>query len=468
MLFHTKDFLWFMALLLPLILLLPRFAVMGVLLGVSYVFYGFSSIAFIFLLLATSTIDYNIARYFESRPQERAIGITLSAVVNFSILGVFKYSNFFFSNINSAFTSFGLQDQLPLIEVMLPVGISFYTFQSFAYIVDVLMGRIQACKSYPRYLLYVAWFPQLVAGPIMRAKELMPQIENIENNISGMANRIPAAVTLFAEGWLRKCCADLLSQSSDVFFNNPTAATSGEAVIGIIAFGLQIYGDFSGYTKMAQGISWLFGVKLMENFNLPYAAIGIRDFWRRWHISLSTWFRDYLYIPLGGDRLGSSRTFFNIFLTMLLCGFWHGANWTFILWGMIHGGLLIAERMSGKFLQRIPKMVATILTLVLVFLAWVPFRAPDLSSMVECYAALANGGWERPALGFMLGLIGLIAMDTYYKLVGRDDYNALEDHEIEIYNDWKPSVMVSCCALAWFFAYTLNQNETSAFIYFQF
>jgi len=470
MLFHTVEFFWFMAAVLLLVLALPRLLTMWILLIASYVFYGWSGPWFVLVLVTSSTVDFFLARHFAARPQYWKLGIIVSAIVNFSLLGFFKYSNFAFSNVNSALLAAGFQENLPILHIILPVGISFYTFQSFAYICDVLTGRIQPQRSFPRFLLFVGWFPQLVAGPINRAGALMPQIETVEARITGMASRVPMAAALFAEGWIRKACADLVSPTSDAFFNNPAGATSAGALWGILGFGLQIYGDFSGYTKMAQGASWLFGIRLMENFNLPYAAASVREFWRRWHISLSTWFRDYLYIPLGGNRRGELRNYFNLVFTMLVCGMWHGANWTFLLWGALHGTLLILERVFGRAGALIPRPAGHVLTLIFVFLAWVPFRAPDIAATGASYAALGHGGWEWPALGFVIGALSLIAADVYYKRASRLDYDETcdEARAMKAVGEWKAAALVAACALLWSAQHILGQTKVASFIYFQF
>ncbi len=470
MLFHTVEFFWFMVAVVALVFILPRVATMPFLLAASYVFYGWSGAFFLLLLIASSVTDYALALFFAPRRRLWKLGIALSALVNFSLLGFFKYSNFAFSNVNSALQSFGLPSSLPMLDVVLPVGISFYTFQSFAYTVDVLTGRIAPCRSVVRFFLFVGWFPQLVAGPIMRAGDLLPEIEKIRERLRGMGQRVPAAATLFAEGWIRKACADFAAPVSDAFFRDPSSASSAGALFGILAFGLQIYGDFSGYTKMAQGASWLFGVRLMENFNLPYAASSIRDFWRRWHISLSTWFRDYLYVPLGGNRRGPVRHYFNLAFTMLVCGLWHGANWTFIAWGAAHGTLLIAERVLARWAGWVPKPLAHGLTLAFVFLAWVLFRAPDLHAAVESYRALFHGGWAWPPLGLVVAALGLIAADLYFRLEGRRDYAGLSDEPAPARPraEWRSAGMVAACVLLWSMAHVLGQNKVMSFIYFQF
>jgi alginate O-acetyltransferase complex protein AlgI len=470
MLFHTATYFWFLLAVIVGTFVLPRAVTAWFLIVASYIFYGWSGPPFVLLLLATSITDYSLARYFAPRRSKWKVGIAISAAVNFSLLGFFKYSNFALANVKPALAAFGVEMHIPEIDILLPVGISFYTFQSFAYTVDVLTGRIPACRSVRQFFLFVAWFPQLVAGPIMRAGELLPQLNDMRGKAETMAARVPAAVALFAEGWLRKACADLAAPASDAFFRDPASATTMGAVAGIVAFGLQIYGDFSGYSRMAQGSSWLFGVRLMENFNVPYAARGVREFWRRWHISLSTWFRDYVYVPLGGNRKGPVRTYFNLVLTMLLCGLWHGAAWTFILWGAMHAVMLVGERVLEGRVPALPAPLAHVATVVLVFLAWVPFRAPDLAATGAAYAALAHGGWQWPPLALVVALAGLVAIDLYVVRTGRRDYEHVRDEALALrsYGEWKASLLIATCALVWAVGHILGQNRAASFIYFQF
>jgi alginate O-acetyltransferase complex protein AlgI len=239
----------------------------------------------------------------------------------------------------------------------------------------------------------------------------MPQLVSLEERRAGFASRLPHAVALFAEGFIRKMAADLLSPIADGFFDVPSAASTSDAAFGILAFGLQIYGDFSGYSRMAQGVSHGLGVDLMENFDRPYAALSFREFWRRWHISLSTWFRDYVYFPLGGSRKGPGRERVNILATMLLSGLWHGAGWTFLIWGATHGILMVIESLGRGFWPRVPAALTRPLVLVAVFLAWVPFRAADFGSVLACYRALGHGGWAPPTLGFLFGAGLLVLVD---------------------------------------------------------
>jgi D-alanyl-lipoteichoic acid acyltransferase DltB (MBOAT superfamily) len=252
-----------------------------------------------------------------------------------------------------------------------------------------------------------------VAGPIERPGHLLPQLAVIGETRAGFTSRLPHAAALFAEGWIRKLAADVLSATADAFFDAPVGATTSDAVFGIAAFGLQIYGDFSGYSRMAQGASHALGVDLVENFDRPYAARSFREFWRRWHISLSTWFRDYVYFPLGGSRKGPARERANVVATMLLSALWHGAGWTFLLWGAMHGALMLLESLSRGFWQRAPAALTRPLVWVAIFLAWVPFRAADLGAVAECYGALGNGGWAPPSLGFLFGAAALVLVDLF-------------------------------------------------------
>src|SRR5579872_1513643 len=378
----------------------------------SYVFYGWAQPQYLLLIFSTSIIDYWVSNWFVNRRHLWRLGIVLSAIGNFGVLAYFKYANFFIENFQAALQAIGVHADPFMLKVILPIGISFHTFQSFSYIVDVLKGRYPPCKSPVLFLLYVCYFPQLVAGPIERAHQLLPQLARIPDIRFRMAERVPQAALLFAEGWLRKTFADWMALSANAFFRQKlVGATASEAAFGILAFGFQIYGDFSGYTRMAQGISWLFGVRLMENFNIPYAAVSFRDFWKRWHISLSLWFRDYLYIPLGGNQGSRLRGYLNLFLTMVISGLWHGAAWTFLLWGAMHGAFMAIERAGRDLGIRPPTIISRPLVLLLTFLAWVPFRAPSVRATIDCYRALGHPGWAWPSLNLVLAITGLVGCD---------------------------------------------------------
>lgn len=410
MLFHSADFAWFFVAVAVLYGLLGGRALLAALTAASYFFYGYAQPQYVVVLLSLTLSDYAIGLH-ASRFRARWHPVLLSGVVNFGTLAWFKYAGFALDSAGAVASLLGLRAELPRLELLLPIGISFHVFQSFAYVVEVVHGRIAACPSFVRYALYVSWFPQLVAGPIERPARLMPQLATIEGRKAGFASRLPHAAALFAEGFVRKLAADVLSVTSDYFFDAPVTATSAEAAFGVIAFGLQIYGDFSGYSRMAQGLSHAFGVELMENFDRPYAARGFRDFWRRWHVSLSSWFRDYVYIPLGGSGRGFARQQANVLATMLVSGLWHGAGWTFLIWGALHGALVMLENATPGFWRRSPALLLRPLVWLAVFLAWVPFRADGVSAMLACYAALGHGGWTPPSLGFLFGAATLLLCD---------------------------------------------------------
>ena len=402
MLFHTVDFAAFFGAVILLYGLLRGPWLLAALTAASYFFYGYIQPYYVVLLLLLTLSDYAIG-LVAGRFRARWHGVLVSFIVNFGALAYFKYANFGLDNARAALDFLGFHVEMPRVTAVLPIGISFHIFQSFAYVMDVLYGRIAPCRNFIHYALYVSWFPQLVAGPIERPGRLLPQLAAIEERKAGFTSRLPHAAALFAEGWIRKMAADVLSTSADAFFDAPAAASTSDAVFGVAAFGLQIYGDFSGYSRMAQGVSHAFGVDLMENFDRPYAARSFREFWRRWHISLSTWFRDYVYFPLGGNRKGAARERANILATMLLSGLWHGAGWTFLLWGAMHGALMLLESVSRGFWRRAPAAVTRPLVWLAVFLAWVPFRAADFGSVLACYRALGHGGWAPPSLGFLFG-----------------------------------------------------------------
>jgi len=401
-LFHTVDFAAFFGAVILLYGLLRGPWLLAALTASSYFFYGYVQPYYVVLLFLLTLSDYAIG-LLAGRFRQRWHGVLVSFIVNFGALAYFKYANFGLDNARAALDFLGFHVEMPRVTAVLPIGISFHIFQSFAYVMDVLYGRIAPCRNFIHYALYVSWFPQLVAGPIERPSRLLPQLAAIEERKAGFTSRLPHAAALFAEGWIRKMAADVLSTSADVFFDAPAAASTPDAVFGIAAFGLQIYSDFSGYSRMAQGVSHALGVDLMENFDRPYAARSFREFWRRWHISLSTWFRDYVYFPLGGNRKGAARERANILATMLLSGLWHGAGWNFLLWGAMHGALMLLEGVSRGFWQRAPAALTRPLVWLAVFLAWVPFRAADFGSVLACYRALGHGGWAPPSLAFLFG-----------------------------------------------------------------
>jgi D-alanyl-lipoteichoic acid acyltransferase DltB (MBOAT superfamily) len=369
MLFTTWAFWIFLVVVLALFYLSPRPARRYILLAASLYFYMSWNPRFVLLLLTLITVDYFAAIWIESRTgPRRQAALLLSLIANLGFLAYFKYTNFLLSIFR--------QSASPL-DIILPLGISFHTFQSISYVIDVYRGKQEPIRSYADYALFVSFFPQLVAGPIVRARNFFDDLFHWHPPTHEEFQR---GVTLAVFGLAKKLvCADQFAQLADRYFNAPVPGVL-PAVTGTLAFALQIFFDFSGYTDIAIGTALLFGFHFPENFRRPYLASSIADFWHRWHISLSTWLRDYLYIPLGGNRRGALLTYRNLLLTMTLGGLWHGASWNFVIWGVYHGVLLSIERLIfGKrehpaFL-RLP---FTILTFTMVSIGWVFFRARTL------------------------------------------------------------------------------------------
>src|SRR5215472_7786402 len=353
MLFHTWVFFAFFLIVYPVYLLVRRNnQLMNLwLMLASYTFYGWWNPWYLLLLFGTSAIDYVMVLLMQRSPRTRTFWLVISLVSNFGFLGYFKYSGFITENLNTFLAHAGLSARLPdpvaypnamlallgvpedrfFTQVILPIGISFHTFQSMSYTIDAYNGVIQTERSFVRFLTFVSFFPQLVAGPIERASNLLPQLQGTPK-IS--RQDITDGLSLFLVGFFKKVAlADYLAKYVDPVYGNPSQFQAPALILATVAFGWQIYFDFSGYTDMARGIAQLMGFRLMLNFNNPYTATGLGDFWNRWHISLSTWFKDYLYFPLGGSRGGAWRTYRNMFLTMVISGIWHGAACTFVIWG---------------------------------------------------------------------------------------------------------------------------------------
>src|SRR5580692_5794304 len=339
MLFDSPAYFLF---LIPVVLLYWRLnhrAQNIFLLLASYFFYGWWDWRFLALMIGSTTVDFLIGQKIapSSSDHHRKAWFVFSLILNFTILGVFKYFDFFAGSFVGALDKLGLHNiPLPLIRILLPPGISFYTFQEVAYIVDVYKGRIQPSRSFVQYGLFISLFPHLIAGPIQRPSHLLPQVQQPRHKDW---NAIFDGIMLILEGLFRKCviadnCALVANAAFGGQLGRPSVATT---LLGMYAFAWQIYGDFSGYSSIARGCAQLMGFHFMVNFRQPYFAVSLQDFWRRWHISLSTWLRDYLYIPLGGNRGGRFQTYRNLLLTMLLGGLWHGANWIFAVWGGLHG-----------------------------------------------------------------------------------------------------------------------------------
>lgn len=361
----------------------------------SYSFYAWWDFRFLLLILISSLTDFWVGIQLSktSEKKRRKILLAYSLVVNLGLLGLFKYFNFFLDSLVLLFNHIGFQPNLPTLQFILPVGISFYTFQTLSYSIDVYRNKLPACKQIIPFFAYVAFFPQLVAGPIERATNLLPQFLKARNF------NFPQAVEgcrFILWGLFKKIViADRLAPFVDQIFQNPQDTSGFGVVLACIAFALQIYGDFSGYSDIAIGIARLLGFRLMDNFKTPYFATSLQAFWRRWHISLSTWFRDYVFIPLGGSRSTTGRVIFNILLTFLISGLWHGANYTFLIWGLIHGVLFAIEwliRQKQLLKYQFPSWLKGLWVFSVVCVTWLFFRAENMETALQMLDHLLH--WE--------------------------------------------------------------------------
>ena len=467
MLFDTPVFIVFLAVVVIAYWCLKFRNQNRFLLVASYFFYGWWDWRFLCLMIGSTLIDYFIAIKIDDTDDRRMrkLLLTLSLVINFSILGFFKYFNFFADSLAASLSVVGIHASLPFLRIILPPGISFYTFQEVAYIVDVYSGKLRASRSFLDYGLFISLFPHLIAGPIQRPSHLLPQVQRPREWDSEKAF---SGLLLIIEGLFRKCviadnCALIANAAFGGSFGKPSIPV---ALLGMYAFAWQIYGDFSGYSSIARGCAQLMGFHFMVNFRQPYLAESIQDFWRRWHISLSTWLRDYLYIPLGGNRHGERKTYRNLMLTMLLGGLWHGANWTFVIWGGLHGGGLAAER---RFRSEVSARLGTfwkwmrrIFIFHVVCLAWIFFRAQSLPAAWAMLKGFTAWSWrpEFPAAFFFLALFSLplLLLDTYLESTG-DEY-CFASRTV------RPRVAfgLACAVIVAFF----GANQANAFIYFQF
>lgn len=479
MVFNSLAFLFFIAIVLAVY---PRLRHRGqnlFLLGASYVFYGWWDWRFLGLLVFTSVVDYHLGRWIEDSVdlRKRKLLVTASVAMNMGVLGFFKYYNFFADSLQRVFGAVGWRVDLPTLHVILPLGISFYTFLSLSYIVDVYRGHVKASRNVVDLLLYIAFFPHLVAGPIVRASYLLPQCQasrvvRREEVINGL--------WLCLLGYVKKMViADRLAEIADWGFGGahpPLADANGWLIL--YAFAFQIYGDFSGYSDIARGVSKLLGFELVLNFGAPYLVTNPSDFWRHWHISLSVWLRDYVYIPLGGNRLGSWKTYRNLMLTMILGGLWHGAGVAYLLWGFYHGALLALHRFLAGAQPGKPAAAAeprrgaglfraawVILFFHLTCLGWLLFRAG---------AVRPAGQWEL-LRAYGRGLInlrlaaGLHPLLAPVCLLGAVALLVQWQHrQMDRFERWSISWQSAAIAAALCLIAGLGVFGGSSFIYFQF
>lgn len=380
----------------------------------SYVFYGAWDWRFLALILISTLIDYFAALLIsrENPRPSRKFWLIVSLCANLGFLGIFKYFNFFIDTLNYGASFFGTY--ISPFNIILPVGISFYTFQTMSYTIDVYRRELKPVRNFVDFALFVTFFPQLVAGPIVRASTFLPQLDTRKQFAQ---IEFKSCFTLFLIGFIKKSCiSDNIAVLIDPVFNIPNAYDASSIWIATIFYAVQIYCDFSGYTDMAIAAAGLLGYELTLNFNFPYFAANVADFWRRWHVSLSTWLRDYLYISLGGNRFGPQKTVRNLMLTMLLGGLWHGAAWNFIIWGGLHGLALVAHRKyreifrPGDVWSTVAPIVGPLLTFYWVCLAWIFFRAPDFQralTMVGAFTVFHSPGDRSLSSQYALWLIPL-------------------------------------------------------------
>lgn len=401
-----------------------------VLTAASYLFYGVWDWRFLGLILLVTLVCWIVGGMAHGRPPDsrtRKWALGLGIVFSLGLLGVFKYFNFFADSFADFAALMGLSAGQVTLNLILPVGISFYVFQSISYMVDVHRGAIAAKRSFLDVAFYIAFFPQLVAGPIVRAADFVPQMD-VARKWADV--NVRACVALFLVGFFKKACiSDNIAPYVDLIFNDPAGYTAASVIAGVLLYGTQIYCDFSGYSDMAIGCAGLLGYKFMANFDSPYLSKNIQDFWRRWHISLSTWLRDYLYIPLGGNRHGNARRDANLMTTMVLGGLWHGASFNFVIWGFLHGLALMVERTWNKLVcTRVPAMgwvgaaLGVTLTFYWVHLAWIFFRArtlPEALDITQTYLTWQSAGTQMlPPIVWPLifGLAGLHIFANKVKL----------------------------------------------------
>ncbi|GGE32533.1 O-acyltransferase [Psychroflexus planctonicus] len=438
----------------------------------SYVFYAWWDWRFLGLIIASTLVDYAVGINLEktTAKSRRKVLVAMSLLFNLGLLGFFKYYNFFVESFIEAFETAGISLEASTLQIILPVGISFYTFQTLSYTLDVYKREISASKNLLSFATYVAFFPQLVAGPIERAAQLLPQFSLPKKFDYQLAK---SGIYLMIWGLFKKVvvadnCAFFVNQ----IFDNPVQESSVTLLLGAVLFAFQIYGDFSGYSDIAIGVARLFGFKLMTNFSYPYFSRDIAEFWRRWHISLSTWFRDYLYIPLGGSRATKLKQVRNVFIIFLVSGFWHGANWTFVVWGGIHALLFLPlllvkanrKNLEGNHLN-LKNISSIIFTFLLVTFAWVFFRAANLGEAWQYIVEILKMDdlsmnlflkSNKYMLFFGVSLFSILVLLL-------TEYTAFANNKKEVQlNKWKSFIVV---ILILFLGVFKNPSD---FIYFQF
>ncbi|MCY2959458.1 MAG: MBOAT family protein [Planctomycetota bacterium] len=434
----------------------------------SCVFYGAWDWRFLGLMFVSITLDYGIGRGLEAVKTDRGrrTWLTISVVANLGILGFFKYFGFFVDSAVALLQSIGLDVGARTLNVVLPVGISFYTFQSMSYTIDVYRRHMRAVRSYTDFALFVAFFPQLVAGPIVRAVDFLPQLDRVRTWRDDV--QVRAALGLFLMGFVKKACvADGIAAAIDPVYVAPLAWDAASHWLALALYTIQVYCDFSGYSDMAIATAGLLGYQLTKNFDWPLLATDITDWWRRWHISLSTWFRDYLYYPLGGNRLGTVRTYVNLWIVFFLCGLWHGAQWKYVIWGVMCGTYLITHRLwsqselGSRPSGRARALIGWVLTTFGVMMWWPVFRGLDFTrsgQQIEILFGWSPGGQRNLGAWWYAGLAAmlLVHMGTRARLGGAG---------LARLPDWAWALGYGVCAAL---AAAFTASGYQPFVYFQF
>ncbi len=495
MIFNSVKFFVFFITVLLIFFLIPKKARLYWLLAASYFFYMSWNPKYALLILFSTLATFTGAVFIdrsEGNIKKRKAVLGSVIFVNLLILGIFKYLGFLTDTVNSFLKFFGLSASLGKLNILLPVGISFYVFQALGYIIDVYRGDIKAEKNIFRYALFVSFFPQLVAGPIERSGNLLSQIRELPEKKLFDLKRMTSGVILMIYGFfLKMVIADRAALLVNPVFENCRGYGAVELIIAAVSFSIQIYCDFAGYSFIACGSAKIMGFSLMENFKAPYLAVSIQDFWRRWHISLSTWFRDYLYIPLGGNREGKFKKYRNLMITFLVSGLWHGAAWTFVIWGGLHGLMQVAGGITKKFRETVTKKMGAdtscfsfrflrvMITFILTCAAWVFFRASSAGDAFYFFRQiflrpdiwnLTNGGMlelglERFELNiFIIALFVLFAFDII-----REKLDLTIDKWLMKQNLWfRWAVMIGLILFIFVFGEYGSTFDPQQFMYFQF
>ena len=483
MTFNSWEFLVFYPIVAALYFLLPKKLKWPMLLVASYYFYAFYQADLLFLIILTTAVSFFMSHLIERTESaaKKKLYLALTLTVCLGVLVFYKYFNFLGASVEGIITLFGKEPPSLVLDLVLPVGISFYTFQTLSYVIDVYRGDIKTEKNFFFYALFVSFFPQLVAGPIERPGNLIPQLK--EAHKPERDNFIRGSKQMLLGFFKKICVADLVASYVSAVYNSPDEATSFAVVIATLMFAVQIYCDFSGYTDIATGCARIIGIKLMKNFDHPYSASSIKEFWSRWHISLSGWFKDYLYIPLGGSRRSAARNMLNVFIVFLVSGLWHGANWTFVVWGALHGvyrvvGTLtlkgrnaLIERVGLKTDSRLVVTFRRVCTFLLVCLAWVFFRANSIADAFTLLTALVtrfssvSGALASMQLDTVSLLLVIFAVATMIVIDRALSYDEQDGSDILV-RDGAFIYYVFAIMFVWLLL--LSRGQSSTFIYFQF